>query len=625
MNPRLLSHFRRELQHLREMGGEFAAEYPKIAGRLGLESLECADPYVERLLEGFAFMAARVQLKIETSYSRTARNLLEMVYPDYLSPVPSMLIAEVQPSMYEGSLAAGFTIERGTSMRSHSGPEAATACQFRTAADLTLWPVRIDGARVLSSKAAIDAAGASAPDNVRSALALKLSTEQDLGFSELAIDDLRFFITGADATGALLYEQVMAHTVSVAIVSEQAEIRSPSRAVRLSRVGFEQNEALLPGGPRGFDGYRVLQEYFVFPQRFQFFEINNLQHRLARTDATEIEIVFLFDNNVEHNADLFSAQNFMLNCVPAINLFSKTADRIHLDSKKHEFHLIPDRTRPMDYEVYRVQSMTGYGSDDTEQPFYPYFSINSQRMDREGSFFNLNREPRLMSARQKRDGARSSYIGSEVFLSLVDIDDNPYLGELRQLSVETLCTNRDLPLHMPIGRGETDLFLETGAPVSAIRCISGPTQPRPSRAHQRDAWQLVSNLSLNYLSISDTGHEDDGQHAAAMLRQMLELYSEGMDKPGGRQIEGVVQVTTRPVVRQRRVRSHVEVAHGLQVRLRVDEAAFEGTGAYLFGCVMEHFFAAYASTNSFAETVLETIQRDEIGRWPVRNGLRRQL
>lgn len=178
---------------------------------------------------------------------------------------------------------------------------------------------------------------------------------------------------------------------------------------------------------------------------------------------------------------------------------------------------------------------------------------------------------------------------------------------------------------MPIGRGETDLFLETGAPVSAIRCISGPTQPRPSRAHQRDAWQLVSNLSLNYLSISDTGQEDDGQHAAAMLRQMLELYSEGMDKPGGRQIEGIVQVTTRPVVRQRRVRSHVEVAHGLQVRLRVDEAAFEGTGAYLFGCVMEHFFAAYASTNSFAETVLETIQRDEIGRWPVRNGLRRQL
>ncbi len=625
MNPRLLSHYRRELQHLREMGGEFAAEYPKIAGRLGLESLECADPYVERLLEGFAFMAARVQLKIETSYSKTARNLLEMVYPDYLSPVPSMLIAELQPSMNEGSLSAGFTVERNTTMRSQIGPEAETACLFRTSADVTLWPIRIDGARVLASVAAINAAGVEAPGKVRSALALKLSTEQDLGFSELDIDDLRFFITGADATGALLFEQVMAHTVSLAVVAGQAEIKTPASPMKINRVGFEQDEALLPGGPRGFDGYRVLQEYFAFPQRFQFFNISKLKQRLARTDAKEIEIVFLFDNNIEHNADLFSAENFVLNCVPAINLFSKTADRIHLDNNKHEFHLIPDRTRPMDFEVYRVDSMTGYGSDDTEQPFYPYFSINSKRMDREGSFFNLHRDPRLLSARQKRDGARSSYVGSEVFISLVDIDDNPYGGGLRQLSVETLCTNRDLPLHMPIGRGETDLFLESGAPVSAIRCITGPTQPRPSRAHQRDAWQLVSNLSLNYLSISDTGVEDDGQHAAAMLRQMLELYSEGMDKPGGRQIEGIVQVTTKPVVRQRRVRSHVEVAHGLQVRLRVDEAAFEGTGAYLFGCVMEHFFAAYASTNSFAETVLETIQRDEIGRWPVRNGLRRQL
>lgn len=625
MNPSLLHHYRRELQHLREMGGEFAAEYPKIAGRLGLESLECADPYVERLIEGFAFLAARVQLKIDASYSKTARHLLEMIYPDYLSPVPSMLIAELQPSMIEGSLADGFTVERGTSLRSQTGPDAETTCLFKTSADVTLWPIVVESARVLSSRAAIEAAGISAPPKARSALALKLSTEQESGFSELAIDDLTFYITGADATGPLLYEQIMAHTLSASVVSQQSEIRVPAKAIKLNRVGFSQDEALLPGGPRGFDGYRILQEYFAFPQRFQFFKLSGLQSRLRRCESREVEIVFLFDNNIEHNADLFGADNFVLNSVPAINLFEKTTDRIHLDNVKHEFHLVPDRTRPMDFEVYRVDSIQGHGSDGSGQPFHPYFSVNSNRMDQEGAFFSVQREPRLLSARQKRDGARSSYIGSEVFVSLVDINDHAFSSDLRQLSVETHCTNRDLPLHMPVGRGDTDLVLETGAPVGAIRCISGPTQPRPSRAHQRDAWQLVSNLSLNYLSISDTGVEDDGQQAAAMLRQMLELYSEGMDKPGGRQIEGILQVTTRPVVRQRRVGSHIEVAHGLQVRLRVDEAAFEGTGAYLFGSVMEHFFATYASTNSFAETVLETIQREEIGKWPVRNGLRRQL
>ncbi len=624
MDPRLLHHYRRELQHLREMGGEFATEYPKIAGRLGLESLECADPYVERLLEGFAFLAARVQLKIEASYSKTARSLMEMIYPDYLSPVPSMLIAQFQPSMTEGSLVEGFTIERGTRLRSQVGPQAETACQFCTASDVTLWPLNIESSRVLPSRAAIEAAGIHAGKKVRSAIAVRVSTEQDIEFSELAIDKLDFFVNGGDTSGALLYEQLLAHTDSVAIVSDQKEVLSPARPPVLSRLGFKREEAMLPGGPRSFNGYRIIQEYFAFPQRFQFFSIKNLLSRLKLCQSKSIELVFLFDNTVEHS-DLYGAENFVLNCAPAINLFPKTADRIHLDSTKHEQHILPDRTRPMDYEIYRVDSIKGHASDGVEQTFFPYFSISGNRMGQDGGFYSLHREQRLLSTKQKRDGARSRYIGSEVFVSLVDIDNLPYRSDLRQLSIETLCTNRDLPLDMPVGRGDTDLFLETGAPVSSIRCIVGPTQPRPSRAYQRDAWQLISNLSLNYLSISDTGVEDDGEQAAAMLRQMLELYSEGMDKPGGRQIEGIYNVQTSPVVRQLHVGWRVEMAHGLQIRIRVDEAAFEGTGAYLFGSVMEQFFATYASTNSFTETVLESVQRDEIGRWPVRIGSRGQL
>jgi len=622
MNPDFLNHYRRELQHMREMGGEFAAEYPKIAGRLGLESLECSDPYVERLLEGFAFLAARVQVKIDASYSGLARQLLEMVYPDYLAPVPSMVVAHMKPSMSEGSLADGFTVKAGAAMRSQTTAELENACQFVTANDLTLWPINIIGTRVLASRAAIEAAGISAPRNVKSALALKLSSEQELNFSELPIDDLTIFISGADAIGPMLYEQIMGHTHSVAVVAQQTEIRTPSKASKVERVGFEPHEAMLPGGSRSFHGYRVLQEYFAFPQRFQFMRINKLQSRLKRCEATEVELVLLFDNNIEHNAEFYGAENFELNCVPAINLFERSADRIHLDQMQHEYHVIPDRTRPMDYEIYRVESVTGHGSDGNNQDFSPYFSIDSERVDQTGAFFSVQRDPRRLSSRQKRVGPRSSYIGSEVFVSLVDINEAPYRSDLRQLSVKTLCTNRDLPLQMPIGRGDSDLYLEAGAPVEGIRCVAGPTMPRPSRAYQRDAWQLVSNLSLNYLSIGDAGSEDDGVKAAAMLRQMLELYSEGADKPGGRQIAGISQVRSRPVVRQRRSGSHIEIAHGMQIRLRLDEAAFEGTGAYLFGSVMEHFFANYASTNSFTETVLETIQREEIERWPVRIGSR---
>ncbi|OED39498.1 hypothetical protein AB833_15125 [Chromatiales bacterium (ex Bugula neritina AB1)] len=630
MDPRLLEHYRRELQHLREMGGEFAAEHPNIAGRLGIETLKCTDPYVERLMESYAFLAARVQLKIDSSYSKTARSLMEMVYPDYLAPLPSMLIATFHPSMTEGSLVDGFKIGRGATLLTHVSQDVETACQFRTASDVTLWPIKIDSTRTLTSKAAIEAAGIaiSSKSKIRSALALKLSTDQDLRFSELAIDELVFYITGADGTGAMLYEQLLAHTRTVALTSQQRELKSPAKPVSINNVGFSRDEALLPCGPRGFDGYRILQEYFAFPERFQFFSLKNLAGRLKHCDSTEVEIVFLFDNSFESDSELFGAENFVLNCAPAINLFPKTADRIHLDRGLHEFHVIPDRTRPKDFEIYRVEGVQGHGSDNTKQPFFPYFSIDSKRMDRGGAFYSIQREERVLSAREQRVGARSQYTGSEVFLSLVDIDDLPYRSELRQLTVKTLCTNRDLPLDLPkLGIGETDLTLETSAPEKEIRIVAGPTKPRPSRAHQRDAWQLISNLSLNYLSISDTGVEDDGKQAAAMLRQMLEVYSDNHSgsKTNDRLIEGILRVETKPIVRQRKVLAHVEVAYGLQVKVTIDESAFEGTGAYLFGSVLENFFASYASTNSFTETVLETLGRGEIGRWPVRIGSRRQL
>ncbi len=625
MNPDLLDHYRRELQHVRDMGGEFAAEYPKIAGRLGLEALECSDPYVERLLEGFAFLSARVQLKIDSSYSKLARHLMEMVYPDYLSPIPAMLVANFQPSMSEGSLASGFTIERGTKMRSQTGPEAETACQFVTSADTTLWPIQVVDSRVLTSRAAIEAAGISAPPQTKSALALKLQTEQGLNFSALPIEELSLFVKGADEIAPMLYEQVLRHTHSVSVLSEQNEIRSPAKLPKVKRVGFDPAEAMLPGSDRSFDGYRVLQEYFAFPERFQFFKIDNLGSRIARCESQQIELVFLFDNNVEHNSEFFGAENFLLNCAPAINLFKKSTDRINLDRTKHEFHLVPDRTRPMDFEVYRVLSALGHGSDGDSQEFYPYFSIDSKRTDVNSAFFSVQREKRVLSAKQKRVGPRSSYVGSELFISLVDAKEAPYRSDLRQLSIETLCTNRDLPLQMPIGRFDTDLFLETGAPVSSIRCVAGPTTPRPSRAHSRDAWQLISNLSLNYLSVGDAGTDQDGLQAAAMLRQMLEPYSDGRERSGGREIEGIVKVTSKPVVRQRRFGSHFEIAHGTQITLRLDESAFEGTGAYLMGSVLEHFFASYASINSFTETVLQTIQREEIEKWPVRIGTRQQI
>lgn len=624
MNPHLFELYQRELQHVREMGGEFASEFPKVAGRLGLETLECSDPYVERLLEGFAFLTARVRLKIEASHSQLARQLLEMIYPTYLSPTPSMVVTEFFPSLSEGSLAQGVVLERGTRLRGQTAPDEKTECDFRTAHDLTLWPVQIESMKYLGSAAAIDTAGIRSGHADRTALQLTLRTVGGYDFSELPIENLSLYLNGSDSQGSILYEQLFRHTRSIAVVSQGRQIQSPRAAPTLQRQGFADTEALLPVTRRGFQGYRLIQEYFAFPERFLFARIQGLQPLLQRCTSETVELVFSFDNRNDRLFDTLGVENFRLNCVPAINLFPKAADRIHLDKGRHRYHIIPDRTRPMDFEVYSVGKVTGFsGRQAEQQDFHPFFGGNERQRGEHG-FYGLEREQRLLSSRQKRRGPRASYTGSEVFISLVDERDAPYRSDLRQLAIDTWCTNRDLPLQMPVGRQDTDFNLDVGAPVDSIRCLHGPTLPRPSRAHFKDAWRLVSNLNLNYLSL-DSVTSSDGGEAAAMLRQMLELYSDTTRGTDVRQLEGILSVRSEPVVRQLKHRSHVEMARGMQVVIRIDESAFEGSGAYVLGAVLEQFFARHATVNSFTETVLESVQRNEIQRWPVSIGQRSTL
>lgn len=624
MNPQLFELYKRELQHIREMGGEFREEFPKVAGRLGLETLECSDPYVERLLEGFAFLAARVQLKIEASHGQLARQLLEMVYPTYLSPTPSMVIARFNPSMSEGSLAEGFTLPRGTRMRAQIALEEQTECDFRTSHDLTLWPIEVAQVQYLGSSAAVGAAGIHAGTSVRSALSVTLNTLGGYDFSELPMDALSFYLTGADSLGSHLYEQLFRNTVSVSLVCEGQEIRSPRAPIQLKRQGFDDQEALLPVTSRGFQGYRLIQEYFAFPERFLFANVVQLQSRLARCHANAIELVFCFTNRNERLFESVSSDNFSLHCAPAINLFTRSADRIHLKAGQHRYHIVPDRTRPMDYEVYSVDAVTGHaGSQSEQQVFSPYFS-SSEKQQSVNRFYGLEREPRRLSSRQKRRGPRASYTGSEVFISLVDAQEAPYRTDLKNLALEMTCTNRDLPLQMPVGKLETDFNLDIGAPVDSIRCVYGPTLPKPSRAHGKDAWRLVSNLTFNYLSI-DSAPDDEGAAAASMLRQMLEQYCDASRGASVRQLEGILSVRTQPVVRQMKFRCHIEMARGTQISVKIDEAAFEGSGAYVLGSVLERFFARHATVNSFTETVLESIQRNEIQRWPVSIGQRSAL
>lgn len=624
MDPVLLKYYNRELQYLREMGGEFAEEFPKIAGRLGLNAFECADPYVERLLEGVAFLAARVQLKVDAEFPRFTQHLLEMVYPQYLAPVPSMAIVQMLPDLNETSLQNGVVIPRGSELRSQIGKGEQTACEYCTAHEVTLWPLQLCEAEYLAGASAVANLGVPRRPSVKAGLRLRLRSTAGLHFNHLALDRLPVFLRGVEVA-VQVYEQLTANLVDFVVQSVRKPVTRSTAigAHAIERSGFEDNQSLLPPTPRSFRGYRYLQEYFAFPERFLFVELTRLQPAVRRCEDTELDLIFLFNRSNPRLAEAVNAANFNLFCTPAVNLFSRRADRIHITPKVSEYHIVPDRTRPMDFEVYGVTEVLGFGARAEPQiEFLPFYELKDRSSyQQRKAYYTLYRELRRPSTKQRRHGARSSYVGSEAFISLVDAKEAPFSSSLKQLGLKLLCTNRDLALHMPLGVGHTDFTLQTGAPVDSIRCLAGPTRPKASGFQQETAWQAISHLSLNYLSLAD----NDQEQGAAALRQILSLYADSSEPSAQKQIEGVVSIHSRPIVRRIEMPGPIAFGRGLELTVTLDESAFEGSGVTLLGSVLEQFFARYVSINSFTETVIKSADRGEIMRWPVRIGRRHTI
>jgi type VI secretion system protein ImpG len=627
MDPRLLHYYNLELQHLREMGGEFAQQFPKVAARLGMSGLEVTDPYVERLLEGVGFLAARVQLKLDAEFPRFTQSLLEIIYPHFLAPTPSMLVAHIQPDKDDPSLAGGArTVPRGTTLHAIAPTEDATASEFRTAHDVTLLPLEIAAAGYFSFAPDLPLNTLPIAQQIKGGLRIRLKATAGVKLEQIKFDRLCFYLAGRDDVANKLLELVLATAIGVLVrpVGGRPQDVSLLPASAIQPIGFTDQEALLPVSVRSFQGYRLLQEYFSFPHRYRFFEITGLAPSVRRMPATEVELVVLLGRGDGTLESMVDASHLQLFCTPAVNLFEKPRiDRIHVNDSSYEFHVVADRTRPVDFEIYQVTDVVGHGAgDDTEQQFLPFYSATSSDAEhRQAAYFTTRREPRLVSQEQKRRGSRSSYIGSEVFLSLVDSTQAPYSADLRQLSLRALCTNRDLVLQMPIGLGTTDFTLSIAAPVASVRVVSGPSRPYGAIAEGAIAWRTISHLSLNYLSLVNA----TGQQGATALRDLLELYATTADISARREIEGIRSVNVRRVVRRLPGRGPIAFGRGVEITVEVDEMGFEGGSAFLLGAVLDRYFARYVSINSVTETVLRSQSRGEINRWAASWGTRPTL
>lgn len=635
MDERLLDLYNIELRHLRETAAEFGRDFPKIAGRLSLdiEAKEaCQDPYVERLLEGFAFLSARVHLKLDAEFPRFTQGLLETVYPDYLCPLPAMTIVKIEPEEQEGALAQGFVIKRGTLMRSQLARGERTACTFSTAQDVRLLPLAITEARYFIR----DLAELNLPREIgaRAAFRIRLRKTIPEPFKAIQADPLAFHIRGADELPGQIYEQIFAHKTRLLLYSPSARkfCGRPLPADSIRRVGFAPEEAMLPPAAHGFEGYRLLREYFAFPARFLFFRLAEFQEAFAQAEGNEIDLIITLDEADTRLEGRVDKSCFDLFCTPAVNLFEKTLDRILLSNRFSEFHIVPDRNRPLDFEIYQIASVTGFGeTPDQERQFLPFYQARDTDLET-SSFYTVHRVPRLFSDRERLTNRRSSYAGTDVFISIVDGDMTPKPTDLRQLGIRAWCTNRHLPIQMAKGIGRTDFTTDLSGPINAIRVLQGPTLPRgslvlagqdperPQVASGRFSWRLISHLSLNYLSLLDSSPEMGAQ----ALRDLLKLYADPNDRQTLKQIDGIRNVRYQPIIRRVEMPGPITFARGLEITLVFDEAAFEGQGVFVLGAVLEQFFAKYVSLNSFTETVITTQQRKEIMRWPAQMG-RRQI
>jgi type VI secretion system protein ImpG len=599
MSDKLLTCYNRELAYIRSLAAEFARAHPATAQRLGITAEQARDPHVERLIEAFAYLTGRIRRKLDDDFPEVINGLMGVLYPHYQAPIPSMAIVQMTTSSKQADSAEGIAIPAGAEIEAPiaTAGMAGEKCLFRTCYPVTVWPIEVSAARLGAlppTSAALRAAHATA------ALQLTLRClSKEVTFGKLALRTLRFFLNGQDPHTRQLYELIFNNSVEV-ILKRSSNDPDPVRLGKpaLREVGFGRNEGLLPYPSRTFPGYRLLTDYFVFPQKFMFFEIELNEGQLDQAGG-QIELLIGLNRTAAELEKAVSAASVRLGCTPIVNLFRKRADHIELDETKTEYRIVADRRRPLAHEVYSIDQVMVMHPGGKPMPCRPFYSYN-HRTPADGAelFWHSRRRP-------PRTGADTDG-GTEVYLSLTDLGFEPASPGGRTMAVDATCLNRDLPQSLPWGGGQPRMTLAAGGPVN-LECLTQPT-PTLRPAGERGAmWKLISHLSLNQLSL-------EGPEAAEALREMLRLYDFADSADSRSRIDGILDLTSRRITGRAGGLAAGGVCRGVEVAMRFDEERFFDRGLFLFASVLDRFFGMYCSVNSFVQLVATTKQREGVFR-----------
>jgi len=607
MRDDLLEYYESELSFLRQMGAEFAEKHPKIAARLQLEATRCDDPHIERLLEGVAFLAARVHLKIDDEFPQITEGLLSVIYPHFLRPIPAMTIAEFRLDPAQGKLTSSLKIPRGSVL--YSRPVEGVPCKFRTCYDVTLWPVEIAEAKWLT------------PDKLNpplrapeaaAALRVELRCLSDLTFDKLNLTSLRFYLHGEGDIVHTLYELLNNNCYQI-VLRDPANPRKPPvtlTANPLRPMGFTEDESMLPYPRRSFVGYRLLQEYFSLPEKFFFFELSGLEGLARAAQGGRAELIFLVSpfeaGHRQQRLEVgINAKTLRLGCSPVINLFPQTAEPILLTQNRSEYPIVPDARRRNATEIFSVDEVLSSNPQTHEithyEPFYAY--RHKTPRDKSQTFWHTTR--RL--SRRKGDE------GTEMFLHLVNLGSRDSQPEAETITVRCTCSNRDILARLPFGNESGDFEIEGVGSIKGAIALRKPTATLRPPLGRGALWRLISHLALNYLSIAEEGKE--------AFQEILRLYNFSDSVDLEKQVAGIMNLQSQRHFARIISDNGITFARGTRVQMEFDEDEFAGGGVFLFAAVIERFLALYATLNSFSQLVVKTRQRREVLKeWPPRAG-----
>ncbi len=610
----LLPYYERELGHLRELSGEFARRYPKIAGRLQIEGDQCADPHTERLIESFAFLAARIHKKLDDDYPEVAESFLNVLYPHYLQPIPSATIVQFECDPARPEIGRRYRVPRGQEVQAPA--IGGVVCRFRSVYPVDLYPLSLQQARLeLSSASAY--LRQLAPE-AAAVLTLEFQTHGGVALNGLDLGSLRFFLDGEAAQMHLLYELLLGHVQGVQVgdgSDDPARMRTLPANV-LQPVGFGADEGMLEYDQRSFMGYRLLTEYFCYPEKFLFVDITALEGVVRRLQGDRLVVRVLLDQypDSERHHRLLSQlgpQHLKLGCTPIVNLFQRPGEPIRITHQKTSYGVLTDGRRQQAYEVIQVRRVVRVekGCDgESAEEVPPFYAIQHGSQEQ---------KPRFYWHASRQDSLHQGDRGTELELHLVDLDFKPVRPAAEVLSLDLLCSNRDWPERIPFGGSQgaqrTDLSIPGHGVVKRVRLLRKPSPSQRSPLGRGVQWRLISHLSLNYMSIVDSG--------VAALQEMLALYNLSDAAANGRQIQGIVGISSAPAVTRVAGRDFSGLVRGCEIRLKLDADYYVGGSVYLFSSILERFFALYCAPNSFTRLRVETVQhREEELLWPARAG-----